>query len=166
VLDATRCISYLTIENKDLPPQTLRSGIGSWVFGCDVCQEVCPWNRKAQLASSDELPPKQKLLDLNLESVLAMTEEEFRSRYRKTPLWRSKLVGIQRNALIAMTNQRHFRTQRWAEVFINHPNSLLRLIAAWSLKELATDSSQQRLQQAIREESDAAIAQEMRALLA
>ncbi len=124
-----------------------------------------PWNRKAKVGSNRELQPKKDLLKLNLEAVLSLTEEEFRSQYRKTPLWRAKLVGIQRNALIAMTNQRHFRTQRWAEVFIIHSHGLLRLIAAWSLKELATDSSRQRLNQAIQDEIDPAIAQEMRALL-
>ncbi|QEF99379.1 Epoxyqueuosine reductase [Stieleria maiorica] len=104
VLDASRCISYLTIEHRESIPPELREGIGSWVFGCDVCQEVCPWNRKpsrrSQTAQED-----RPLTDLDLLSFFAMDEETFRATYRKSPLWRTRLRGIRRNAAIVLGNQ-------------------------------------------------------------
>ncbi len=104
VLDASRCISYLTIEHRNPIPDELRAGIGDWVFGCDVCQEVCPWNRKPARSheGSDETSPLRRL---SLVDLLQLDEPSFRARYRKTPLWRTRLRGMQRNAAIALGNR-------------------------------------------------------------
>lgn len=104
ILDAGRCISYLTIEHRGEIPVELRSGIGDWVFGCDVCQEVCPWNtkpgRRSQTAQQDR--PLENML---LESLFELDEETFREKFRKSPLWRTRLRGMQRNAAIVLGNQ-------------------------------------------------------------
>ncbi|QDT11089.1 tRNA epoxyqueuosine(34) reductase QueG [Planctomycetes bacterium K23_9] len=100
VLDASRCISYLTIENKDSIPALLRPGIGDWAFGCDICQEVCPWNtRPARSATQTDAPDSIDLLDL-----FWMDEAIFRERFRKSPMWRTRRRGMLRNAAIVLGN--------------------------------------------------------------
>jgi epoxyqueuosine reductase len=109
VLDASRCISYLTIELRDSIPAELRPGIGDWLFGCDVCQDVCPWNSKHDPRSDAELVAFEPAADANpvdLAGLFDLDEEAFRRRFRETPLWRSKRRGILRNAAIVLGNQR------------------------------------------------------------
>ena len=106
VLDATRCISYLTIENRESIPDDLASHMGEWVFGCDICQEVCPWNRRAPHSSEPGFQPRDDLNGLNLIELLDVTDDQFRELYRRTPLWRAKRRGLLRNAAIAIGNQR------------------------------------------------------------
>lgn len=145
VMDATRCISYLTIENRAAPALELRESIGDWVFGCDVCQEVCPWNRKAAYASDPKFKPNIDSRWLDLNRLLGMDEEQFRSAFRKTPFWRAKLVGLQRNALIASTNQRTSDSLRWAVKFLDHPATQLRIVAAWAIGEIGSETELQML---------------------
>ncbi|MCC9603158.1 tRNA epoxyqueuosine(34) reductase QueG [Stieleria sp. JC731] len=104
ILDARKCISYLTIEHRGEIDPKYRDAIGDWVFGCDVCQEVCPWNRKPTRNAS---PIDEAALTdfVDLIAVLQMDESEFRTRYRKSPFWRTKLQGMQRNAAIVLGNQ-------------------------------------------------------------
>ena len=105
VLDARRCISYLTIESRQPIPTTLRAGIGDWVFGCDICQEVCPWNRDAPVADEPEFQPLAGGTDLELSELFWLDDAEFRVRFRHTPLWRPKRRGLLRNAAIVLGNQ-------------------------------------------------------------
>ena len=122
LLDARRCISYLTIENQGMPDASLRRGIGDWLFGCDVCQEVCPWNGRRQRLSPTTLSPttlspttlsptrlsrQPTLATLRLAELFRIDETEFRRRFRKTPLWRAKRRGLLRNAAIVMGNHAH-----------------------------------------------------------
>ncbi len=107
-VDSRRCISYLTIELKGPIPIELRPAMGDWVFGCDICQEVCPWNRKAPQARQSPAGSAnaEEALDPapSLPALLAMDEGAFRSQYRHTPLWRAKRRGVLRNAAIALGN--------------------------------------------------------------
>jgi epoxyqueuosine reductase len=103
-LDSRRCISYLTIELRGPIDQQLRSPMGDWIFGCDICQEVCPWNRKAPPGCEPALQPRPELESLDLVEVLGLTEEEFRRRFRGTALWRARRGGLVRNAAIALGN--------------------------------------------------------------
>ena len=123
-LDANRCISYLTIEKRgamvgNLPngnrpsedplneaPQheDLRAGIGRHVFGCDICQDVCPWNRKAPVTSAPEFAPRDGLVNPALDWLAEMSAEEFRTTFRGSPIRRTKRSGLRRNAVIAMGN--------------------------------------------------------------
>lgn len=104
VMDASRCISYLTIEHRGSIPMELRDGIGDWIFGCDVCQQVCPWNRKPSRERETD-PAERELQSVELTEWMSMSEEEFRQRFRKTPFWRTRLRGMKRNAAIVLGNQ-------------------------------------------------------------
>lgn len=103
VLDARRCISYLTIEVRTPIPAGFREPIGDWLWGCDVCQDVCPWNR---FAGRDGLafPVDESLAALDPVEVLGQSEDEFRARFKKTALWRNRRAGLRRNAAIVLGN--------------------------------------------------------------
>jgi epoxyqueuosine reductase len=103
-LDARLCISYLTVEKRGEIPNELRAGMGRHVFGCDICQDVCPWNRKAPVTSAPEFQPREGLVNPALDWLAEMQPEEFREVFRGSPLRRAKLSGLRRNAAIAMGN--------------------------------------------------------------
>jgi epoxyqueuosine reductase len=104
VLDARRCISYLTIEHRGTIPPALRAGMGRWQFGCDLCQSVCPWNRKAPVTREAAFLPSRAYP--GGEAVLAMSDEEFGREFAGTALTRPKAAGMRRNAAIALDNAR------------------------------------------------------------
>ena len=98
VVDGSRCISYFTIELKDtLIPQEMKGKFENWMFGCDICQDVCPWNRFAKPTNEIEFTPLPGLFNISTKEWETMTEEKFRQLFRQSPLSRSKLKGIQRN---------------------------------------------------------------------
>ncbi len=99
-LDSRRCISYLTIELRGPIPEEFHRGIGDHVFGCDVCQDVCPWNRRAPVTTEAAFQP----LPVPLTELTSMGPETFRDRFRKSPIARTKQAGLQRNAAIALSN--------------------------------------------------------------
>jgi epoxyqueuosine reductase len=103
-LDATRCISYLTIEKRGSIPEELREKMGNHVFGCDICQDVCPWNREASVSHSLEFQPRPDLVNPALEWLAQMSEKEFRATFKGSPIKRAKYAGIRRNAAVAMGN--------------------------------------------------------------
>ncbi|MCH8924085.1 MAG: tRNA epoxyqueuosine(34) reductase QueG, partial [Planctomycetes bacterium] len=104
VLDATRCISYLTIELRQAIPQDLREGIGDWLFGCDVCQDVCPWNHRAPMSEASVFHPADDANPMDLIELFSLDDAAFRQRFRHTPLWRTKRRGLLRNAAIVLGN--------------------------------------------------------------
>lgn len=108
VLDARKCISYLTIELRGEIPQELRSGMGDWIFGCDICQDVCPWNRKAksQIPLDPAFASEKRLHPLNAVQILMTTEEKFASEFGATPFARTGREGMARNAAIVLGNSR------------------------------------------------------------
>jgi epoxyqueuosine reductase len=101
-LDARRCIAYLTIEHRGPIPEEFHAAIGDWLFGCDICQEVCPWNRRAPLAR--EMPPATP--PPPPEELLVMNDADFRERFRGSPLKRARREGLARNASIVLANRR------------------------------------------------------------
>ncbi|MGH7412912.1 MAG: tRNA epoxyqueuosine(34) reductase QueG [Candidatus Rokuibacteriota bacterium] len=102
VLDARRCVSYLTIEHRgDIDPD-LHAGMSGWQFGCDVCQEVCPWNRKAPVTTAADFQPRAAYPSAN--ALIAMDDDGLRSRFQGTPLLRAKAAGLRRNAAIWRAN--------------------------------------------------------------
>ena len=139
VLNASKCISYLTIEHRGEIAHELRDQMEDWIFGCDVCQIVCPWNRKR---TADVLQP---LLSIDLERKtslkhwLEMEENEFRRLYRKTPFWRTKLVGMQRNALIAAANTHRIDLLPVIEQHLNSPSLVVAETAAWAKTKIETN---------------------------
>jgi epoxyqueuosine reductase len=104
VLDARLCISYLTIELRGAIPETLRAQVGRQVFGCDICQDVCPWNREAPTTKEEVFAPRENLLAPELEWIASMSEEDFREMFRASPIKRAKYRGIIRNACVAIGN--------------------------------------------------------------
>jgi epoxyqueuosine reductase len=114
VMDASRCIAYLTIELRGSIPENFRKAIGHHVFGCDICQDVCPWNRKAPQTQELEFQPRafasqadESLYHPRLEWLASMTEDEFKAVFRNSPIKRTKWRGLVRNACIALGNAKH-----------------------------------------------------------
>ncbi|NWF89215.1 MAG: tRNA epoxyqueuosine(34) reductase QueG [Ignavibacteriaceae bacterium] len=99
VLDSNKCISYLTIENKKEIPAEFKNKFENWIFGCDICQEVCPWNKKfSKVTNQSEFNPNEGNNELNLNDLLNMTQEEFDQKFCESPIKRAKLSGMKRNA--------------------------------------------------------------------
>jgi epoxyqueuosine reductase len=110
-LAATRCISYGTIELRDEKlPEAIETNLGNWVFGCDICQDVCPWSRFSQVSEEERFAPRPGLVTPELRELAAMTEEEFSERFRKSAIKRTKLAGLKRNARAAMQGERENET--------------------------------------------------------
>lgn len=136
-LDARRCLSYLTIEHRGAIPEELRPLLGNWVFGCDICQEVCPWNqrfaRQARRADEHTFQAAHSLLDLP--ELLALDEEAFRARFRETPLWRPRRTGLLRNAAVVLGNLGYpAAIPALEEALSDAP--LIAEHAAWALEQL------------------------------
>ncbi|HYO83123.1 MAG TPA: tRNA epoxyqueuosine(34) reductase QueG [Bryobacteraceae bacterium] len=131
-IDSNRCISYLTIELKGDIPEDLRSGIGTNVFGCDICQEVCPWNSRAPVAGNAISP--------ELEQLAELTPEQFRERFRNTPLWRTKYSGLLRNVAVAAGNSGDTRLRPVLEKLAEHEDPLIRSHAEHALAQLTLDA--------------------------
>ncbi len=106
-LDSNKCISYLTIEKRGAIPEEIREGIGQQVFGCDICQDVCPWNRKAPVTHKAEFQAREGLVNPALAWLAEIGEGEFREKFRGSPLKRAKRSGLRRNALIAIGNSKN-----------------------------------------------------------
>lgn len=136
VLDATRCLSYTTIEQRTLPTTELRELTDSWLFGCDICQEVCPWNRHAPGTKESELLPTQAANAIELASLFSMSDDDFRARFRRTPLWRSKRRGILRNAAIVLGNQGHPDALPLLERALEDDEPLVRDAVKWAVGKL------------------------------
>jgi epoxyqueuosine reductase len=103
-LDARRCISYLTIEHRDEIDPALLRGMGDWMYGCDVCQEVCPWNAKAPVATDPQLQPRFRTGSLDAREVAGWDAEQYRAALRHSAMKRVKLPVLQRNAKIVLNN--------------------------------------------------------------
>ncbi len=128
-LEPRLCISYLTIEHRGLIPIDLRARLGNWIFGCDVCQEVCPWNGDATRAGAVD-----KDLAPSLAEIMKLGENEFRQRYAKSAIKRSKRRGLLRNAAIALGNSGNpGAVPILAHALENEPETLVRAHAAWAL---------------------------------
>jgi len=139
-LDATRCISYLTIEKRGAIPEELRPGIGRQVFGCDICQDVCPWNRQAPIASEPAFAPRPQLVNPELEWLLRVTPEEFRESFRGTPVKRAKLAGLLRNVAIAAGNSGEPHLLSALEGLAVHEDATVAEAAAWAIRGLKSGS--------------------------
>ena len=140
ILDARKCISYLTIELKGSVPEELRSGISDWLLGCDICQEVCPWNHRAPLSNEPGFRPTDEMNPVDLAELFYLDNEAFRQRFRHTPLWRPKRRGILRNAAIILGNQRDRASVPALERGLNDSEPLVQEACEWALKQIAQAS--------------------------
>lgn len=136
LLDARRCISYLTIEHRGDVPEDLRSGLGDWLFGCDVCQEVCPWNRKAPPGTEPALQGRPELEKLDLIEVLGMSEEAFRQRFHGTALMRTKRSGLVRNAALVLGNCGDAGALPALRRALDDSDAVVREAARWAIEQI------------------------------
>ena len=146
VLDARRCISYLTIEARDWVPEPLRPALGHWVFGCDVCQEVCPWNRRSSLTQEEAFRPQAGTNPLDLAELLCLDERGFRQRFRHSPLWRPGRRGVLHAAAIALGNRPVPEALPALVAGLNDPEPLVRGACAWALARYGTFAATKVLQ--------------------
>jgi epoxyqueuosine reductase len=154
VLDARRCISYLTIELRGPIPTELRSGVGDWLFGCDVCQDVCPWNHKAPLTDEPDFEPLPDSNPIDLAPLFSFDDEAFRRRFRHSPLWRAKRRGLLRNAAIVLGNQRASTALKTLERGLADPEPLVRAACVWAIEQIGEPESRDRLSARMDEETD------------
>jgi epoxyqueuosine reductase len=161
VLDASRCISYLTIELREAIPMELRAGIGDWLFGCDVCQDVCPWNHHARQIDETTFGPDADANPMELAALFDLDDEGFRRRFRHTPLWRARRRGILRNAAIVLGNQRAVAAIAVLARGLNDPEPLIRGACAWALGRIGGPESVSALVARESVESDSGVQQEI-----
>jgi epoxyqueuosine reductase len=135
-LDSNKCISYLTIEKRGAIPEQLREGMGRHIFGCDICQDVCPWNRKAPAACGEEFQPRERLVNPALDWLAEMSAEEFRETFRGSPVRRAKHDGIRRNAVIAMGNSGERKFLPLLEKLAADGDEVVSESAGWAVRKL------------------------------
>ncbi|MBX9582411.1 MAG: tRNA epoxyqueuosine(34) reductase QueG [Gemmataceae bacterium] len=140
VLDARKCISYLTIELRTEIPVELRPGVGNWLYGCDVCQDVCPWNRKAA-GSPVPFPHDPGLEWLDPVELLGLDEDAFRTRFKKTSLWRNRRTGLLRNAAVVLGNVGDDRALPALERALSDRDAVIREAAAWAIGRIRQRTS-------------------------
>jgi epoxyqueuosine reductase len=136
-LDSNLCISYLTIEKRGAIPEGMREGLGRQVFGCDICQDVCPWNRKAPVTNALEFQPRNGLVNPALEWLAEMTPEDFRETFRGSAIRRAKRSGLRRNAVIAMGNSGDAHFKPVLEKLKQDEDAIVAESAEWAVKRIA-----------------------------
>jgi epoxyqueuosine reductase len=164
-LDSNRCISYWTIEHRGPLPPAARRMVGGWVFGCDVCQEVCPWNAGAAGSFHPEMELPAGRGELTLARLLRLPREEYVERFRGSPMKRAKLEGLQRNAAVAMGNRRESRHVQPLTEALRDGESTVRGHAAWALGRIGGEEARAALAAALAAEADEAVRMEIRAAL-
>ena len=166
LLDAGRCISTLTIEHKGPIPSELRPLIGNRIFGCDICQEVCPWNlRFARPAEEPAFQAPNGTAALPLLDLMALDQEGFRQRFKGSPIQRAKRRGLLRNAAVALGNWGDPRAVPVLARALKDTESLVRGHAAWALGRIAGSGAQEALIQAMRSEIEPWVREEIAASL-
>jgi len=166
VLDATRCISYLTIELRDHVPAEFRQSLGDWTFGCDVCQEVCPWNRFSPGAAASQLEPAGELNPLDLIGLFDLEDDAFRRRFRKLPLWRPRRRGMLRNAALVLGNQRHSAAVGALAKGLADSEPVVRSACAWALGRIGSSAAREALRTRLPAENESAVLSEISGALA
>jgi epoxyqueuosine reductase len=165
VLDSRLCISYLTIELKEKIPVELRNKVTNNLFGCDICQDVCPWNRRAKTTSEPSFQPRENLYNPELSSLSSLSDKEFRGVFKGNPVKRAKRKGFLRNVLIAMGNSglREFVPDIIES--LNDKDPIIRAHAAWALWKLEGEDSYQTLLDRLDAESDPMVREEIVSIL-
>lgn len=139
-LDARKCISYLTIELKGSIPEPLRDAMGEHIYGCDICQDVCPWNIKfAQDLSKHGIAHSSDLIAPDPCEIVRMTEDDFRARFKKSPIKRTKRRGLARNAAVALGNRGAPGDEEALREAVNDPDPVVREHAEWGLRKIVTN---------------------------
>lgn len=166
-LDANRCISYLTIEHREEIPLELRPLMGDWIFGCDICQVVCPWNKPGAESSIilEELLPSEEVVNINLVEELSLSQAEFSARFKGSPVKRTKRRGYLRNVAVALGNQKNTDGVMALGTALRDDEPLLRAHAAWALGEIGGESAARALKERLNQEEDPSVAMEIQGAL-
>ena len=166
VIDNKRCISYLTIELRGAIPRELRPLVGDWVFGCDICQDVCPVNRKAQGSLEPAFRQRHDFAAPALMPLLELDQAAFSARFRRSPIKRAKRVGLQRNVCVALGNIGDpAAIPALTGALQTHDSGLVRGHAAWALGRIGGAEASDALQSALSEEIDDEVIKEIRLAL-
>lgn len=166
VLDARKCISYLTIELRGPVPTELRRGMGNWLFGCDVCQDVCPWNHKPPKTAAAEFLPRSDLDPARAAEILSLTAAEFHSRFDGSPLDRPGHEGVRRNAAIVLGNTGGEAAVPILARYLDDPSPVVRGAVAWALGAIGHETIGVILRDRLAIEPDEMVRTELRAALA
>jgi epoxyqueuosine reductase len=165
VVDARRCISYLSIEHRGAIPREQRPWLEDWAFGCDICQEVCPWNRKVPPTKDPALLPSDLLCASDLLSLLRLDGATFHRRFADSPLERPRRRGLVRNALVVAANTGDGSALAAAPALLRDEDPVLRATAAWALGRLPTAAHRLALERARTSEPDETVRAEITAAL-
>jgi epoxyqueuosine reductase len=165
VVDACRCVSYLTIELKGPIPRNLRPGIGNRVFGCDDCQDVCPWNEGAPPPADPAYRGRPTRTDPSLLELAELTEEEFRRRFRGSPVRRARWRGFLRNVVVALGNWRDPSVLPALHRCLAHSEPLVRGHAAWALGRLGGHAAREALSRRLATETEPDVREEIESAL-
>ncbi|WP_420128214.1 tRNA epoxyqueuosine(34) reductase QueG [Longimicrobium sp.] len=160
-MDARRCISYLTIELRGPIPRDLRPMIGNRIYGCDICQEVCPWNRFATPSSEEAFLAREGLDGPSLIEWMTMTQEEFSARFKGSPIKRAKRRGLLRNVAVALGNWGSPEAVPALAIALHDEEPLVRGHAAWALGRIGTEAARQALRGREEVEQDAWVREEI-----
>lgn len=166
VLDARKCISYLTIEVRDHIPVDQRPAMGEWLFGCDVCNDVCPWNSKSPRSDEPIYWPTEPSGNLDLAALFELDEAAFRARFRNSALWRPRRRGLLRNAAIVLGNQRAAHAVEALARGLVDTEAVVRAACAWALGQIGGDAARRILLARAESETDPLVRQEIEASLA
>jgi epoxyqueuosine reductase len=171
VLDAARCISALTVESQATVRADLRAGMGDWIFGCDVCQEVCPWNRHAPGSSEPAFQPRGGEASLSLADLLGLDEQAFRRRFKGSAIKRAKRTGLLRSAAIALGNHPDPASFTALAAAVADADPVIRGAAAWALgrwarADVCGNAAREQLAARLVVENDANVRLEIEAALA
>ncbi len=164
-LDSRRCISYLTIELKGIIPLELREGIDNNIFGCDICQDVCPWNKKAQITQDDSFAPRTGLYNPELSYLSRLSPDDFRGLFKDSPVKRTKRKGFIRNVLIAMGNSGEKKFLPCVEECLSDREPLIRAHAVWALWRIKGSGAEEVLLDLMVKEPDEGVRNEIEAIL-
>ncbi|MBI4445862.1 MAG: tRNA epoxyqueuosine(34) reductase QueG [Acidobacteria bacterium] len=154
VLDSRRCISYLTIELRGDIPEHLREPMGNLILGCDICQDVCPWNRKAPVSPMEEFAPLRENRAPELQELARLNPEQFRARFRNSAIRRAKWSGLLRNVAVALGNSKDPQVLPELRQLLKCEEPVVRRHAAWGLYQLGGEEAYQAIQQRIAVETD------------
>ena len=160
-LDSSRCISYFTIENKEEIPSEYRERTGNNIFGCDICQDVCPWNSKAGITKAGEFEPRDGFFSPDLEYFLDMDQNLFSELFRDSPVKRAKRKGLLRNVLVAAGNSGNSRYSELVKKFLTDNDPLVRKHAVWALWKLQGRKSYDIICSMLRDEDDLSVIEEI-----